>query len=447
MNSNGTLRSSKPSRMLRRRLQKETIIVPRKHIIERVRTRLNPTFLLATTSNWMPTARLGIAVSRTGSYLDAVCPINHVIRKASVLRQVHEYKTLSPLSSFRVAISASNPDLIISADDLSTEHLIALHTEEKQNGSAGRAISDLIERSLGPAESFPAMTARATFMSIAREEGIRVPSTAAIKDKYDLERWIAETGFPVVLKLDGSSSGEGTGIAHTFSEAQRICHFLENSPQFLRVVKRALVNRDFRSVRRKLLRRRGVVNAQQYIDGRDATSLLACWKGEVLAALHFEVLEKQYDLGPASVMRLISNAEIEVAVAKVVKRLQLSGLHGFDFLLEEQSNAPYMIEFNPRATQVGHLTLGLGRDLPAALVAAVSGTVMRNSLKLTDNPVIALFPQESMRDPQSSFLRSGYHDVPQGESELVNACLRQARLGPTQHFIRTCSRFFYSNQR
>jgi hypothetical protein len=447
MDHHSTLRLSKRLRLPGRRVQKETIIVPRKPVIERVRTRLNPTFLLVATSNWMPTARLGIALSRTGSYLDAVCPVNHLIRRSNVLRQVHEYKALSPLSSFRVGISVSNPDLIISADDLSTQHLIDLHAQEKQNGSSGRAICDLIERSLGPAESFPAMTTRAAFMNIARDEGIVVPRTAVIKDQDDLEKWTAQTGFPIVLKLDGSSSGEGTGIARTFPEAQRICRFLENSPQLLRVIKRAIVNRDLRSVRRKLLRRLGVVNAQEYIKGRDATSLVACWKGEVLAALHFEVLEKQYDLGPASVMRLITNLEIETAVAKIVKRLKLSGLHGFDFLLQEQSNVPYMIEFNPRATQVGHLTLGPGRDLPGALAAAVSGERVRGPLKLTDNPVIALFPQESMRDPQSSFLQSGYHDVPQGESELVSACLRQAHPGAAQTFIRACSRILYPNQR
>jgi formate-dependent phosphoribosylglycinamide formyltransferase (GAR transformylase) len=388
----------------------------------------------------MPTARLGIALSQTGSYVDAVCPANHLIRKSSILRKGYTYRALSPLSSFRNAISASHPDLIVSADDLSTQHLIDLHAQ------GGTELCGLIERSLGPPESFPFMTARASFMNIAREEGIVVPNTTVIRDMADLQALESTKGFPIVLKSDGSSSGEGTKVAHNFLEAQRAYQFLQRSPSLLRIVKRVLINHDLRSVRLKL-RRRAIVNMQKYIRGRDATSLIACWKGEVLGALHFEVIEKQYAFGPASVMKLINNAEIETFAARIVKKLKLSGLHGFDFLLEEQTGLPYMIEFNPRATQVGHLTLGAGRDLPGAIHAAVTGTARRESPRLTDNPTIALFPQEFMRDPESPFLQSSYHDIPRDEPELTRACLRQGQKSHTQHFIEACLRIVHPNYR
>jgi hypothetical protein len=112
-----------------------------------------------------------------------------------------------------------------------------------------------------------------------------------------------------------------------------------------------------------------------------------------------------------------------VAVEKIVRRLNLSGFHGFDFMLETGSQDAYLIEINPRATQVGHLRLGSGRDLPAALQATVSGTVVQEDSKLTENPTITLFPQEWLRNPASPFLRSSYHDVPWEEPGLVRACL------------------------
>jgi hypothetical protein len=411
------------------------------------RSDLNPTFLIVTTSNWMPTARLGIALSQTGSSVDAICPRSHLIRKSRTLRKAYLYKALSPFSSLRDAISASRPDLIVSADDLATRHLIDLYTEGKQNGGADLQMCDLIERSLGSPESFPFMTARAVFMEIAREEGILTPTTKVIKNATDLELLASGAGFPIVLKADGTSSGEGTVVVRTLPEAKRALRFLERYPNFIRVVKRVFINHDLRSVRLKLQSRCTVVSAQKYISGRDATSLVACWKGEVLGALQFEVIEKQYALGPGSVMRLISNSEIELSVAKIVSRLKLSGLHGFDFLLEEQTGSPYMIEFNPRTTQVGHLTLGARHDLPGALYAALTGTTMRQSPKLTDNPTIALFPQESMRNSQSLFLKTSYHDIPSDEPELIQACTRQVQKGSTQRFAGVCSRIFDSNHR
>jgi biotin carboxylase len=231
----------------------------------------------------------------------------------------------------------------------------------------------------------------------------------------------------LVLKADGSSSGEGVKIVHTVSEAKYALKALQSPPHLVRIAKRVLINRDMRWIRPAFERRRSVVNAQEFITGRDATSLVACWKGAVLAALHFEVVNKQYECGPASVLRLIENEEIAAAAEKVVRRLNISGLHGFDFLLEKDTERPYLIEMNPRATQVGHLALGPGRDLPAALNAAICGHAVPETVKITQNSTIALFPQEWLRNPQSTFLTSAYHDIPWEEPDLIRDCLRKTR--------------------
>jgi hypothetical protein len=371
-----------------------------------------------------------------------ICPSRHVIRKSSILRHAYAYRALSPLSSLREAILKSAPDLIVSADDLATLTLIELYNEERAKRSSDPAIRESIERSLGPMESFRYMNARKSFMDLASEAGVRVPQTAEIKGPNDLEMWLRDSRFPFVLKTDGSSSGEGTRIVSTPKEAHDALQSLRRPVEWIRVLKRVIVNYDLRSVRARLERRRPVVNAQNYIAGRDATTLVACWKGEVLGALHFEVLEKQRRVGPASVLRQINHPEIEAFSRSIASKLRLSGLHGFDFLLEEKTGLPYMIEFNPRATQVGHLTLGQGKDLPGALYAAVTGTQIRVAPKLTDNQTIALFPQESVRDPRSPYLTSAYHDAPIGQPELVRACLRQVQTSVAQQFISAYSHIF-----
>jgi hypothetical protein len=387
-----------------------------------------PTILIASTARWFATPRLAIAFAKLGCNVDAFCPVPHPLRVPKVVRHTYTYQTLSPLNSFLRAIDSSHPDLIVPGDDLASKYLQDLYySQQKRNDEAGRRICELIERSIGSPDSFPIVLARASFMELASQEGIRVPKTAVLADLRDLEAWTSQMGLPVVLKADGSSSGEGVRIAYTLTEAKSALLALQAPPQLIRVAKRVLIGRDLTWIRSAFERRHSVVNAQEFVTGRDATSLAACWKGEVLAALHFEVINKQHERGPASVLRLIENEEIATFTKKAVRRLNISGLHGFDFLLEKDTEKPYMIEMNPRATQVGHLALGPGRDLPAALHAAVVGRPIPKTLKVTENPTIALFPQEWSRDPQSTFLNSAYHDIPWEEPDLILDCLRKAR--------------------
>jgi hypothetical protein len=384
---------------------------------------LKPIVLIAATSRWVPTARLAMALSQAGFVVDAVCPARHPLGKIRSLRQAYLYRGLTPSISFVHAIAAAKPDLIVPGDDLATLHLQRLHQRAGSQSELGR----LIESSLGVAESFPTVQARTAFMELAERAGVRVPKTAVIENAAALKKWAVRMGFPTVLKANGTSGGDGVRIVRTAEEAERAFGLLAAPPRLSRALKRAVVDRDKTLLWPGLLRRSSVVNAQEFIAGREATSAVACWKGRVLASLHFEVVHKRDSAGPSSVVRVIENAEMSAAGEEMVERLGLSGLHGFDFMVEAHTGNAYLIEINPRATQVGHLTLGAGRDLPAALYAAVSGHAVQAAPKVTENDTIALFPQEWMRDAESPFLRSAYHDVPWEEPELLQACLRLRR--------------------
>jgi len=388
-------------------------------------TKVRPKVLVATTARWVPTARMALALANAGCAVEAVCPPGHPLSKTSSVRQRFTYHGLWPLVSFADAIAATKPDLIIPGDDRAAQHLHALYDRERRGGNVGGLICKLIERSLGASESFPVVYQRSTFLNLAEQEDIRVPKTAVVMNTGDLEKWGTRFGFPLVLKANGSSGGDGVRIAHTPEEAKRALRTLQAPPLLARAAKRALVDRDTTLVWPSLLRRRSVVNAQAFVSGSEATSAVACWKGAVLAELHFEVLSKTNSAGPATVVRLVENSEMSRAAERMVRRLNLSGLHGFDFILEQHTGNAYLIEINPRTTQVGHLRLGPGRDLPAALYAAVSGETLQSAPRVTQKDTIALFPREWLRDPDSPFLRSGYHDVPWEEPELVRECVRK----------------------
>jgi hypothetical protein len=387
---------------------------------------VKPTVLIATTTRWIPTARLALALSEAGFTVDAVCASGHPLFKTRGTRQIHKYHGLSPLSSFSAAVGASRPDLIIPGDDLATRQLHQLHQREQSNGEAGAAICAIIERSLGVPENFPAMFARSAFMDLVQETGIVCPRTEVMANSDDLKRFAALAGFPFVLKADGTSGGRGVKIVYSLEEAAGALRVLSAPPTLPRAAKHAVVDMDFTLLRPSLTRRRAVVNAQAFVPGREATSAIACLNGKVLASLHFEVIEKAHKLGHASVLRLVENREMTLAADRIVRRLSLSGIFGLDFMLERGGKAQ-LIEINPRATQIGHLTLGPGRDLPAALYAAVSGTDLKAAPKVTEKDIIALFPQEWIRDSDSPFLASGYHDVPWQQPQLVQACVLSRR--------------------
>jgi hypothetical protein len=392
---------------------------------------LKPTVLIVTTSRWFPTARLAVALAHAGCNVAAVCPSGHPISKTTVVTRIFAYRGLAPLRSVAEAIRGTNPDLLVSGDDLATWHLHCLHAQEQRLRSHkfGSPFSQLIERSVGAPEFFDAIEDRASFMNLANEEGVRIPKTAIIASSEELHQWTAQVGFPTVLKANGTSGGVGVRVVNNAGQALIALRDLQAPPLMARAAKRAIFDRDTTFLLRSLRRTRSAVHAQSFIVGQEATSALACWNGAILASVHFAVLQKGHAAGHATVLRRIEHPEMAATAEKMVRRLRLSGLHGFDFMLDDQHHDAYLIELNPRATQVGHLSFGPGHDLPGALISALSGTAAQPASKITENDTIALFPQEWLRDPSSPYLRSAYHDVPWDQPELLRACLRKRATG------------------
>jgi len=291
-----------------------------------------------------------MALAKVGCNLEAVCLSRHPLNKTRAVQRIYPYIWLKPLGSITDAIASAKPDLVIPSDDLAALHLHELYRREQHRGRAGESICALIEKSLGDPASFSIVYARTPLSTLAQQEGIRVPKTSVVTESRDLEQWAVHPGFPALLKANGTSGGDGVRIVQTLEQAERALRVLAAPPLLARAVKRALLDQDMALLWPALLRRRYVVNAQAFVHGREATSAVACWKGRILASLHFEVLHKQDSGGPSTVLRLIENTEMFEAAEKLVSKLGLSGLHGFDFMLEEQSGVPILIEIKPRAT-------------------------------------------------------------------------------------------------
>jgi len=367
-----------------------------------------------------------IEFSRVGHIVSIVCPVHrHPSRKVKVIHGTFPYKVLAPLDSLTDALEAFKPDIIIPCDDLAVRHLHRLHSSKRARQAAEVDIPALIVRSLGAPESYATVDSRYLLLQISREERILTPETSVVDNLDDLEQWGSAQPFPWVLKADGTTAGAGVRIAHTLEEARSFFSDLRRPIGLLRSIKRLMVDRDFILEREWLYgvrRVRTSVVAQSFVRGSAANCAVACWKGEVLAGMSCEAVSTETPVGPATVVRLVDNAEMMVAARRIARRLSLSGFFGLDFVIEEGTGAAYLIEMNPRCTPPSHLRLGAGRDMVGALSAQLTGEPLSEPASITHNELIAYFPQALLRN--SEFLSSSYHDVPEAEPELIQELCR-----------------------
>ena len=386
-----------------------------------------PKALIVTTVHWPATARLGLALSQSGFSVGAVAVADHGLRRLPGLQAFFPCKPhVRTAAAIRRAIDAWHPDLVIPGDDPALRCLHALHADAKlKPGPRAAIMAQLIETSLGNPVHFGLVEQRSAIVDLAVADGLRVPGSAVLSGLADLRDRLAGATFPKVLKTDGSWGGLGVRIVRSAEEAERAYRELASPPKWTRVAKHLLQGFDTGPLQARFARHHPIVTLQDYVAGRPANCAVACWKGEVLAGLSVEVLQTDVETGPSTVVRVIDHPEIAHAAAHLVRRLELSGFCGLDFMLDEAGGA-YLLELNARTTQICHLALGETSDMVGNLHACLIGGPPRRIAPL-DCAVVAFFPQEYWRDPASSYLFTAYHDVPWTTPEFIRAYLDPPR--------------------
>ncbi len=392
--------------------------------------------LLVTTMRWPSAPRLAEAFADTACRVEGVFPRGHVLAMSEFLSKGHPYRWLAPLTSIKNAIISARPDLIVSLDDRATSHLHRLWSETAKTEPS---IADRIACSLGKIESYPRLFARASFIEDAHRLGIAVPPTIAIEYPGKIDAAIARLGLPVMIKSDGRWGGAGVALAKTKRETGAAYTKLSRPPNRLRSLARAVKRKDVQFLADMISPKTCAISAQKFVPGTAATTALACWRGRLIAANHYDVVAAQQNFGPACVLRHIQCSQMQDAATRLVAHFGLSGLHGLDFMRTE-TGTPLLIEINPRATQTAHLSFGEQADLVAALVAATGICSAPARPAATQKDVVALFPQEIVRDPHSPWLSEAFHDLPRRDPAVLAAVTRtnsvNARTGLQQQGFR-----------
>ena len=380
--------------------------------------------VLVASTNWWPlAARLAAAFGASGAHVGVICPSGSPLLSVSSVREVFKYAALSPIEALAGAMRAMQPDLVVPCDDRALAHLHALHAALPASDS----LRQLIERSLGDPAGYAAVRSRGQALELAARDGSLEPVSRELRSEADVRDWWADRALPAVIKADGTWGGAGVEMVDSLTSAQAAFRRMSRPLATWRVVKFLLSNRDPFPLRGWLDRTRPGVIGQDFVKGVAANIMVACWHGEVLASVGAVALETTKEVGAATIVRLISHPEMEAVAARLVRRLGMSGFCGLDFILEDNSGKAFMIELNPRATQLGHLPFGPTGSLVAVLLARLRGetALAVTGPRIAELGTVAFFPQAWLADADSPLRALAYADVPWQEPALVAELLRR----------------------
>lgn len=382
--------------------------------------RLENRRLLIVAAKWWPlSARLAIALIRHGCRLSALCPKGHPLSHIAGLEQVLRYRGTQSLSCLSRTLRDLKPELIIPCDDGVVAQLHALHAQDP-------TMRPLIERSLGDPQSFPITTHRHRLLEIAAELGILVPEMRRARTPDDLVSWHQQVAAAAVLKIDGECGGNGVRICSSLAESLSAWQELTARPSLAAAWKRLIVNQDPLALWAQRNGKPIEVTIQRVIRGRPANSMFACRNGELLSLVSVAVLASDGPTGAATVIQRIDHPAMEDAAKRLASRLRLTGFYGLDYMMDPASGNPYLIEMNPRCTQLGHFRFGTRPSLAGAFMANLrseSPSAEGDALPLD---IIALFPQ-ALNAPNGE-TRSAYQsylDVPWDEPRLTQELKKQ----------------------
>lgn len=377
--------------------------------------RARPTLLVATTRWWALSARLTAVLVKQGLRVSAICPSAHPITFVPGLERVWRYGGARSLKCLERALLEGMPDVVIPCDDGVVGQLHELHARAE-------TLRPLIERSLGAPEGYPILASRHQLLEHAAALGIKVPTTFLITSREELIERHRQLGSPVVVKVDGECAGNGVTICRSIEESVEAWRALRRRPSLLAGLKRTLIDRDPLSLWSR--RRPRGITLQRFIRGRPATLMMACRDGRVISHATMLVVVSAGHTGASMIVRRIEDARAIRTAERLAQSLKLTGFYGLDFMIEERSNEAYLIEMNPRCTQVGHMEFIGQPSLIAELAASWANRPRPAAETPIRNPLIALFPvaeQEGAR--LAHVLPHCYLDLP-AEAEL----LRELRL-------------------
>lgn len=340
-----------------------------------------------------------------GFAVEALCPDRHPLAYSNVVERRHSPNWHIQAALFSI-LETRTPVLVIPCDDPARQLLTQVYAVciARQRHEAAR----IIEASLGDPVHFQIVEEKSRVLAALDPARVRMPKRMPVQNHTDLKAAIAELSTPIVLKRDRTWGGQGVAICHSLEEAEQGLTRLQQKRPIRAVLGRLFWQRESSALIEHFAQSTPVIGAEQYIEGEPANCVAACWKGEIVAALSVSVMEMNpRPIGPSTLVQIIDNPDILRMAATIARQFNLSGVCGFDFVLERQTGDAYFLELNARATPTSHVGRSAATDVARAL-ASSCGLVSESlrAMPQHDPPSpVALFPAEWARDPNSVHLQ------------------------------------------
>ena len=371
--------------------------------------------LVATATSYIGTARIPSALSKAGFEVSLLAPRNTLAEKSRFVTKVgHLPDNATPLQwvfAFADMVKASSPRLVLPCDDTALRLLqtLALSPPQNMQPALHLQLATLIRESLGSADYYRISIDKTLLPGAAEAVGVRVPPYAILSDLHAAEAFVADHGYPVVLKRGHGAAGDWVAIAADRAELEQA---------FAQFSSATTLDIEGSGARRLLI--------QAHIPGRIRHQGVAAWKGDVVAGFAREKLVSHPPpKGPATVTRYFRAPEVREFSEALVKQFGMNGLFSFEYVAHERTGQAYLLEINRRITPGTHTGALVGVDICAAPYAVLNGMPppSRKNLDEGEEHVIAHFPQEWLRDPGSHYLRDCRVDAPWDDPDLFEAML------------------------
>ena len=373
--------------------------------------------LVATATQWLGAARMPRVLSRAGFDVSVLIPKGSLAEKSRFVSRIGflppNATTREWVYAFAATVKATAPRLVLPCDDTALRLLMLLATVPPPDLQPDLHVElqALITESRGDPEFYRTSIDKTLISAAADAIGVPVPVHRVVSSLNEAESFIAASGFPVVVKRSQSTAGEGVVIARNRDELAGAISRLSQSDGL-----------DFGDSTL------GSVVLQAHVAGRIYFYVAAAWKGQLLAGFAVEKLEGE-PLGPTTASRYVRSKAMHELTGRLAKGFGLSGIFSPEFILQEETGKPILLELNRRMSHGSHIGASFNVDVATALHAAMHGipSTTRSELDDGEEHVRAHFPSEWIRDADSRWLREARVDIPWDEPELFEALVEEGR--------------------
>lgn len=357
----------------------------------------------------MGVARLPAALVRSGWQVFTLCPKDSFLAHTRFSQRIEGLGSAeSALNDLTQAVAQCQPDVLLPGceDAVRWFQHIARATAQPDTMADKLHLLTLVRRSLGHPGSFNATLSKTQLQGTAQRLGLRVPAQVPAPTIEAAVSAAHQLGYPLVLKCEHGHAGQQVRICHHEAELrQNHQHLLAGRPG-------------------------QHIDAQQHITGTTAICAGVAQDGMLLEQVFaLKVHTHPGPTGPSSVLRFAAADQVHLLdqasamLATLIHHFRYNGFCAIDGIVQTGTDELYLLEFNPRPVPLSALGRLAGHDLCLAYARVVGGSSTATG-PATETPVsseVVLFPNEWLRDTQSSYLHGAYHDVPWDDPPLLKA--------------------------